>query len=83
MITLYTGTPGSGKSYISAEMIDRALRRGIPVIANFEINVNPKKHKGEFIYIETLELNPEFFTGRCERRRNRVPRKDRRRESRI
>lgn len=61
MITLYTGTPGSGKSYTAAERIDRALRRGIPVIANFEINVNKKKHKGEFIYVETLELNPEFF----------------------
>lgn len=59
MIYLYTGTPGSGKSYHAAEVIDRALRRKITVIANFEINLNPKKHKGEYIYIPTLELNPD------------------------
>lgn len=59
MIYLYTGTPGSGKSYHAAEVIDRALRRKIPVIANFEVNLNPKKHKGNFVYIPTLELNPD------------------------
>lgn len=61
MITLYTGTPGSGKSYTAADRIDRALKRGMPVIANFEININPKRHKGEFVYVDTLELNPLFF----------------------
>ena len=67
MITLYTGTPGSGKSYTAAERIDRCLRRGMPVIANFEINVNPKKHKGEFIYVETLQLDPAFFMDYAEK----------------
>ncbi|MBE6890185.1 MAG: hypothetical protein E7485_09255 [Ruminococcaceae bacterium] len=67
MITLYTGTPGSGKSYTAADMIDRALRRGIPVIANFEINVDPKKHKGEFVYIDTLKLDPAFFMDYAQR----------------
>lgn len=61
MIYLYTGTPGSGKSYHAAEVIDRALRRKIPVLANFEVNLNPKKHKGDFVYIPTLELSPERF----------------------
>ncbi|MGN0688377.1 MAG: zonular occludens toxin domain-containing protein [Oscillospiraceae bacterium] len=61
MLTLYTGTPGSGKSYTAADRIDRALRRGMPVIANFEINVNPKKHKGEFVFVDTLQLTPEFL----------------------
>lgn len=61
MIYLYTGTPGSGKSYHAAEVVDRALRRGIPVIANFEVNLNPKKHKAEFIMIDTLDMTPETF----------------------
>lgn len=61
MIYLYTGTPGSGKSYHAAEVIDRALRRNIPVIANFEVNLNPKKHKGEYIMIDTLDMTPDFF----------------------
>ncbi len=61
MIYLYTGTPGSGKSYHAAEVIDRALRRNLPVIANFEINQNPKKHKGEYVMIDTLDMTPYFF----------------------
>lgn len=55
MIYLYTGTPGSGKSYHAAEVVDRALRRKVPVIANFQVNLNPKKHKGEFVYILLLK----------------------------
>lgn len=61
MIYLYTGTPGSGKSYHAAEVVDRALRRGIPVIANFEVNLNPKKHKAEFLMIDTLDMTPDTF----------------------
>lgn len=61
MIYLYTGTPGSGKSYHAAEVIDRALRRGIPVIANFEINYNKKRYKGDFVYVPTLDLDPQIF----------------------
>ena len=48
MIYLYTGTPGSGKSLHLAEAIYKSLRRGQPVIANFEINTqNIKKRKGK------------------------------------
>lgn len=61
MIYLYTGTPGSGKSYHAAQVVDRALHRNIPVIANFEVNPDPKRHKGEFIYIDTLDMSPDFF----------------------
>lgn len=60
MIYLYTGTPGSGKSYHAAEVVDRALRRKKPVIANFEVNLS-KKHKGEYVYVETLDMTPQFF----------------------
>ncbi len=61
MIYLYTGTPGSGKSYHAAEVVHRALKRGIPVLANFEVNPT-KKHKGEYIYIDTLDMKPDIFT---------------------
>ena len=60
-VVMYTGTPGSGKSYHAAEVVDRALRRKIPVIANFQVNLNPKKHKGEFVYIPTLEMTVDKF----------------------
>lgn len=46
---------------VLADLIDRALRRGMPVIANFEININPKKHKGDFVFVDTLDLSPDFF----------------------
>ena len=63
MIYLYTGTPGSGKSYHAAQVVDRALHRNIPVIANFEVNPDPKRHKGEFIYILNSKQNPmDVFT---------------------
>ena len=65
MIYLYTGTPGSGKSYHAAEVVDRALRRRIPVLANFEVNLS-KKHKGEYLYIETLDMNPQLFISYAE-----------------
>lgn len=66
MIYLYTGTPGSGKSYHAAEVVDRALRRKIPVIANFECNLNCKKYKAEYIYIDTLDMTPDFFMSYAE-----------------
>lgn len=66
MIYLYTGTPGSGKSYHAAQVVDRALRRNMPVIANFEVNLDEKKHKGEYIYIDTLDMTPDFFMSYAE-----------------
>ncbi len=66
MIYLYTGTPGSGKSYHAAQVVDRALRRKMPVIANFEVTLDEKKHKGEYIYIDTLDMTPDFFMSYAE-----------------
>ena len=61
MIYLYTGTPGSGKSYHAAEVVDRALRRRMPVIANFEINYDKRRHKGEYVMVDTLDMTPDMF----------------------
>lgn len=44
MLTLYTGTPGSGKSYHATERIDIWLRQGKNVISTYPIKVN-KHHK--------------------------------------
>lgn len=57
MISLYSGTPGSGKSLHCAYDIYWALRFGKLVIANFDINVSKIKNcKGKFIYIPNHEL---------------------------
>ena len=62
-INFFTGTPGSGKSLHMAMIIDKWLRSGKNVIANFEINEESfsrfdKKHPGErgtFIYVPNTE----------------------------
>lgn len=61
MIELYSGTPGSGKSFHACKRIYDKLRRGGKVIANFPVNLPPfaKKHfKGTFEYCpnETLTV---------------------------
>lgn len=58
MISLYTGTPGSGKSYHATERIDINLKLGVNVIANYKIHTN-KSHKGDFVYLDN-----SFFTVR-------------------
>ncbi len=51
MIHFFTGTPGSGKSLHMAMVIDKSMRKGKNVIANFEINESSfarfkEKHPG-------------------------------------
>ena len=63
MINFFTGTPRSGKSLHMAMIIDKQLRKGKNVIANFEINERTykrfnKKHPGKlgkFIYVSNTE----------------------------
>lgn len=50
MIVLYSGRPGSGKSYHSLKRIRRALKKGRDVIANFEVNCDDN-WKGRFTYL--------------------------------
>lgn len=64
MIHFFTGTPGSGKSLHMAMIMDKQLRKGKNVIANFEINEHSfdrfnNKHPGklgQFIYVSNREL---------------------------
>lgn len=60
MISLYTGTPGSGKSYHATERIDINLKRGVNVICNYLIKTN-KKHKGDFVFLDNNEFSVQFL----------------------
>ena len=62
MIYLYSGTPGSGKSFHMAQDIYWWVKKGHTCIANFDINVNKiKKPKGQFIYLDNMYLCPEIL----------------------
>lgn len=67
MIEVYTGTPGSGKSYHAVQDIVKALRSGKKVISNLWIDESKvKKNKGEFIYVQDFKIRhllPEFAKG--------------------
>lgn len=66
MITLYTGTPGSGKSlHVAKIILERLQIDKKNVIANFEVNqdvINKKrfmisnKNMGKFFYLDNSEL---------------------------
>lgn len=67
MIEVYTGTPGSGKSYHAVQDIVKALRSGKKVISNLWIDESKvKKNKGEFIYVQDFKIRhllSEFAKG--------------------
>ena len=57
MITVYTGTPGSGKSFHAAQDILRRLRRGGGLICNFPIKEDlVKKRKAHVEYWDNSEM---------------------------
>lgn len=58
MITLYSGTPGSGKSLHLAEKIRMRLFRKRPVVGNFEIS-GELKNSDCFTYMDNQELTPD------------------------
>lgn len=60
MISLYSGTPGSGKSLDVARLIYYRIKLGKTVLANFPVDTDriKGKHKGTFVYIDNEELTP-------------------------
>lgn len=61
MITLYSGTPGSGKSLHVAEILYDRMRYGHPCICNFDIAIEKikKVHKDAFFKaVDNSELTP-------------------------
>ena len=71
MITLYSGTPGSGKSLHAAYRIIYWLEHGIPVIANFPIDLTyfnrgvfhnkPPKKPVLFTYLPDFEITVPYL----------------------
>lgn len=63
MIWLYSGTPGSGKSYHATYDIIKKLKRKDKnrVIANYYLNI-PDKYKDKFIYIDNSDVTIEYLT---------------------
>lgn len=64
MISMYTGTPGSGKSlHVAKKIYDRVTqKKNNTVIANFEIERKAiKDFKGHFYYLANNYLSPDFF----------------------
>lgn len=59
MIFLYSGTPGSGKSLHTADVILHGLQRGRPIICNFDVAHDIKGRK-YFTYCPNEKLSPEF-----------------------
>lgn len=63
MMDLYTGTPGSGKSYDVARLIYHGLRDKKNFICTFEVDLNKvagkrKKKLGRFDYIDRYQISP-------------------------
>lgn len=75
MISLYSGTPGSGKSLHAADRIVWAIRMRRPVVCNFDVNpdvVGKDRYVRYFKYVENQDLKPgllvdhsrQYFDGR-------------------
>lgn len=58
MITVMTGTPGSGKSLNMAKSIYWRVKFGKPVVANFEINEKMFKDVSSYVYVPNEMLSP-------------------------
>ena len=60
MIYLYSGTPGSGKSLHTAQVLYWQLYKGLPAICNFGFAVEriKRKKKGQFVFLTNDDLTP-------------------------
>lgn len=65
MIVLYSGTPGSGKSFHACDRIYYRLQAGCNIIANFPCEFSEKykkkKMRGKFIYMPNDGLTVDFL----------------------
>lgn len=63
MITLYTGTPGSGKSLHAAKDIVRRAKMKGGLITNFPVDVSPlvKNVKADIVYVDNSKLTPKYL----------------------
>ena len=63
MITLYSGTPGAGKSlHLASRLYHWMQYKNAPIIGNFHCDFSAiKKQKGSFLYLDNSELTPEWL----------------------
>lgn len=63
MMSLYSGTPGSGKSlHMASRLYNRYRYINAPTLCNFSCDFSQiKNHKGQFIYRDFSELTPRFL----------------------
>lgn len=63
MLLLYTGTPGSGKSYhATRDIYDAITIKKIPVVANYSLDLGGVEGADErFNYCENSKLTPDFL----------------------
>lgn len=57
-ISLYSGTPGSGKSACATMRIYKRLKRKLPVIANYNLNQSILPNGKLFTYVDNSRLTP-------------------------
>ena len=71
MISLYSGTPGSGKSLDAAAKVRASLKWYRPVIGTFHINKDClyKNSKYEYTYINIYNLTPAFLVSYAKQHR--------------
>ena len=65
MIYLYSGTPGSGKSLHTAQVLYYQIAKGWPCICNFDFAYYRVKarHPGQFLYCANDSLTPGLLMG--------------------
>ena len=61
MITLYSGTPGSGKSlHLASRLCNWMKYKNTPIVGNFQCDFSKiKRKKGHYLYIDNCDLTPE------------------------
>lgn len=60
-ISLYTGSPGSGKSLHCTSNIIKCLEKGINVISNYSIDVSKIDCKGIYIHLTDSDITVEYL----------------------
>lgn len=61
MIIVYTGTPGSGKSYHATRQVHNCTKHGVYVIANFGVNLPKQDMQERFFYCPTSKLTVDYL----------------------
>ena len=61
MISCYTGTCGSGKTYHAVEKILQKLQKGGYAIGNIELNLS-EKYESHYKYVDIYEITTELLT---------------------